>query len=131
MARSSKFTTLTPADANPQTDAELRAVVSKLVNSNTGANGSGAWDGGIGDPATGWYRQSGETWDAHLEAVISGSVNLTLPFRTVGAVVKVYHVGSTVTQSNYYVTDSSSVSITGSGKTVVELNLVKASKENV
>lgn len=128
----SRVTVITDSNAKPANEKELAETIQALVNATRGANGTGDWDAGI-DGANGSWAKYLMFWDARVSFEVTGSVEITFPFTVVSSVVRVIKCGTVnPVEVLYYVDKAKTLTLSGlNGRTVVELSMVKNTKEDI
>ena len=124
-----KTVKISESNANPINEVEVKQTLTMLANALKGTYGTGEFNGGLGDElAYGYWHQYAMYWDAKLVFTATGSVTITFPFTLVDAPVRIFNVSDS-SSSVYYVHKSKSITISATGKTIVEVGFVKNIKE--
>ena len=128
----SRVTVITDSNAKPANEKELSETLQSLVNATRGANGTGDWDGGLGDGSKGYWSKHQMFWDARLSFIGTGSCTISLPFTAQDTVVRVLKCGTgTPVEVLYYLDKAKTLTLsTLNGRTIVELTMVKNTKED-
>jgi len=119
--------TITESNAKPVSEKEIKETIQMIANALEGTYGDGDWDGGI-TGANGFYTQYARYWDAKLVYTLNGSADVVFPFTVVESFVRVTNVITKVTVINY-IEKSRRLGVSGDGKYILEVCLVKNTKE--
>lgn len=124
--RNNKTTTVSESVSKPLNETELKSSVQVMGNALRGVYGDGEWDGGVG--GTGYWVKYAMFWDAKLVFDGTGAHTITFPFTVADSIVRVTSTITLVT-TNYYIASGTSLALTLSGKSIIEINFAKNAKD--
>ena len=126
MAKNNRSVTITDAIARPRNEKEMQETLQMTANALLGTHGDGEWDCGVAG-ATCYYHKYAQFWNAKVSLTFSGTVIISFPFTIVDSILK--QIKDDGTTTNVYVSNAKQVTLTGSGKYILELFFVKNVKE--